>query len=110
MNSYYRIQPAGMELPESSEGCYDCEQDSGVCVFEEAWQVFADRENLGYGNEIIEISAADSWDAGDVEGSRIDPGIATITRRWSWDEFAIALGFDNIDAAFDADDLDECEL
>jgi len=105
MDTFYRVQPAGLGLDHHSASSRDIAEDTetpGVDVFLSAWQVWnTDGFLADYGDEVIEIEAPKSWDNGDVEGVRVEPSQARITRRWSLDEYARAFGFDDAEDAVD---------
>jgi hypothetical protein len=80
--TYYRIQPAGLEI--SGHRSEDSEESGqpGVDVFLYAYQVCCpDVAPELYGDEVVVIEAPGHWSNGDVEGVRIDPRKAKIVRR-----------------------------
>lgn len=101
MNIFYRVQPKGLDIKNhhsiDSGSQYDNHLSDGLHVFNYAWETIctphdgyiADVNNGldGYGNEIVVITASDSWDNGDVEGSCVDPDDARILKRFSFAEW-----------------------
>lgn len=87
MATYFRIQPSGLEISHYSE---DSAGDSdNLHVFDSPIATINCSENpTVYGDEVVEIDAVKSWDNGDVEGVAINPKKATITRRWTLEDFA----------------------
>lgn len=111
MATYWRIQPAGLDLShfsEDSEGeatclhVYTSQQDVIHCAEGNSEGSGLNGSRL-YGDEVVEIEGGESWENGDVEGVAINPATARITKRFSADEFCRKM-MDSVDADYDEDD------
>ena len=112
MRAYYRIQPAGLGIEghysatsadcplaaaREAEGLVswlcgpDCPLCGGLNVdYADGIHVFTSPEDVahtdgdldGYGDEVVVILAAESWDNEDVEGECVDPDEARVVARY----------------------------
>lgn len=83
----YRIQPAGLGLNHKSE------DSNGDClhlhVFPSAYEaIHCEGHPADYGDEVVEIEVACTWDNGDVEGVACNGKNAVIVRRFTLNDFA----------------------
>lgn len=89
---YYRIQPAGKSIKnhysETSVTHETGELADGLHVFNCPVAIFAtDVDFEGYGDEVVVISAEESWENEDVEGVCVDPNTAKVVARYTQEEY-----------------------
>lgn len=83
----YRIQPVGLDVSHCSETSNGNAID--LHVFDSPLAAIQCEENpTVYGEEVVELEVDRVWDNGDVEGVACDGSRATVTQRWTLDEFA----------------------
>ena len=93
-NTYWRIQPKGLELAgHFSQDGGDAGTSDGVHVFYRVQDTIHpyDQNTFGetYGNEVVQIESNEShWDSGDVEGVVINPDASRIVARVDYEDFA----------------------